>query len=81
MSGPYVSKEDRLALDNLIGLAFINDRVRYRLLHEPADTWLEAFSLSEEVRAWLLGISVTTLEELAKAILALISGSDDDLPN
>lgn len=81
MSGPHVSKEDKQALDHLMGEALLNDRVCQRLLHEPADTWLEAFALSEEVRAWLLGVSATTLEELARIIQAHITNSDNGLPN
>ena len=48
---------------------------------EPGDAWLEAFALSEEVRDWLLSISATTLEELARIIQAHIASSDNSLPN
>jgi hypothetical protein len=64
-----------------MGLALLNDRDCHRLLHEPTDAWLKAFALSEEVRAWLLGISADTLEELAEIILAHISDSDNGLQN
>jgi hypothetical protein len=75
------SAKERQALDNLMGMALLDEDVRQRLLHERADAWLAAFPLSEETRSWLLTIPASTLEELAQAILSYLSSAHTRLPS
>ena len=70
MSEHFLSVEERKALDTLVGMALLDDDLRWRLLHERARPLLSAFALSEQTQTWLRAIPAATLDELAQAILA-----------
>jgi hypothetical protein len=64
------SKEERKRLDNLMGLALLDEDVCRRLLQDRDSGLFTAFGLSLETQAWLRAINAATLVELAEAILA-----------
>jgi hypothetical protein len=64
------SKEERQRLDNLMGVALLDDEVCERLVSERDDALLAAFGLSEKTRNWLHDIQASSLDELAQAIVA-----------
>src|SRR5262249_12085496 len=65
----YVGKEDeQKRLDNLMGLALLDEDVRDRLLDGTDDSLLTAFGLSEETRTRLRTVRASSLVDLAQAI-------------
>ncbi len=56
-------------LDNLMGVALLDESVRHRLVKERDASLLTAFGLSHETQSWLREIQATTLAELAQAIV------------
>ena len=81
MSGHVLSAKDRQALDDLMGVALVDDRVCQRLLDERPPALLDSFSLSRETQVWLRTVEASTLEELAQAILCCPSGPHSDVPS
>jgi hypothetical protein len=65
-----MSKDEHRRLDNLMGLALLDEDVHNRLVHERDESLLAAFGLSYETRAWLQSLEVGSLVELAQAIVA-----------
>ncbi len=65
-----ISKEERQRLDNLMGIALLDEDVCERLVCKRDDALLSAFGLSEKTRSWLHAINANSLDELAKAIVA-----------
>ena len=65
-----LSKDERQKLDNLLGMALLDEDVCQRLVHQRDDALLTAFGLSEETRARVRAIRATTLAELAQAIIS-----------
>ena len=64
------SKEESKRLDNLMGLAMLDQDICRRLLQERDASLFSAFGLSSETQAWLRSIKAATLVELAEAIVA-----------
>jgi hypothetical protein len=65
----HVGKQDeQKRLDNLMGLALLDEGVRERLLDGGDDSLLTAFGLSEETRTRLRAARATDLTDLAQAI-------------
>ncbi|HLV37002.1 MAG TPA: hypothetical protein VKY59_17895 [Spirillospora sp.] len=64
------SKEERKRLDNLMGLALLDEDICRRLIKDRDPSLLAAFGLSQETQSWLRSIKATTLAELAEAIVA-----------
>lgn len=56
-------------LDNLMGVALLDENVRHRLVKERDASLLTAFGLSSETQSWLREIQASTLAELAQAIV------------
>lgn len=65
-----LSKDERKRLDNLMGLALLDADVHDRLVHRRDESLLAAFGLSDVTRAWIRSLEVTSLVELAQAIVA-----------
>mgnify|MGYP005842906253 CR=1 FL=1 len=65
-----ISKEERQRLDNLMGIALLDEDVCERLVNERDDSLLSAFGLSEKTRNWLRAIQANSLDELAQAIVS-----------
>jgi hypothetical protein len=65
-----LSKDEKERLDNLMGIALLDEGVRERLVKQRDDSLLTAFGLSEETQAKLRGIQAGSLVELAQAIVA-----------
>jgi hypothetical protein len=63
-------KEERRRLDNLMGLALLDESVCERLLDGRDQSLLSAFGLSYETQAWLRAIQASSLVELAEAIVS-----------
>lgn len=64
------SKEERKRLDNLMGLALLDEDICRRLLKDRDPSLFTAFGLTAETQAWLRSIKATTLIELAEAIIS-----------
>jgi hypothetical protein len=64
------SKEESKRLDNLMGLALLDEDICRRLLKEHDPSLFVAFGLAPETQAWLRTIKVATLAEFAEAVLA-----------
>ncbi len=64
-----LSKEESKRLDNLMGLALLDEDICRRLLKDHDPSLFNAFGLSAETQAWLRSIKATTLTELAEAIV------------
>lgn len=64
------SKEERKRLDNLMGLALLDEDISRRLLKDRDASLFAAFGLAQETQLWLRSIKATTLVEFAEAILS-----------
>lgn len=64
-----LSQNERERLDNLIGLALLDNDVCERLVTKRDRALLSAFGLSEQTQNWLKNIAASTLKELAQAIV------------
>ena len=65
-------QDEQKRLDNLMGVALLDDNVRDKLLNNQDDTVLEAFGLSEETRRWIRTLQPASLVDLAQAIVSRI---------
>ena len=65
-----MSKDERRRLDTLMGLALLDADVHDRLVHLRDESLFSAFGLSYETQLWLQNLEVTSLVELAQAIVA-----------
>lgn len=65
-----MTKEEKRRLDNLMGLALLDDDVRDKLVAKRDRSLYDAFGLSAETQAWLSRLKVGSLTELAQAIVA-----------
>lgn len=65
-----LSKDESRRLDNLMGVALLDEDVSQRLVTDRDDTLLASFGLSKETRVWLRGVPATSLVELADAIVS-----------
>jgi len=64
-----LGQSERDRLDNLIGLALVDQRVHDRLLVQHDPSLLDDFDLSDDTRHWLTGVRASTLKEFAQAIV------------
>ena len=64
-----LSKGEKQRLDNLMGLALLDESIQNRLLKERDSSLLAAFGLSDETQGWLRTVKATSLFELAQAII------------
>ena len=62
---------ERERLDNLLGLALLDNKVCEQLVVKHDTSLLAAFGLSEDTQRWLAGIKASTLKEFARAVLAV----------
>lgn len=63
-------KEESKRLDNLMGLALLDEDIRNRLVKERDASLFAAFELSSQTQAWLRSIKATSLTEFAAAVVA-----------
>jgi hypothetical protein len=68
-----LSKGEQQRLDNLMGLALMDQKIHDRLVHERDTSLLTAFGLCEETQVWLRQIPADSLVELAQAIVSAVS--------
>lgn len=78
MSGWELSKEDRQAIDALIGEALLDEEISRQLVEERSVHLMSSFGLSSEAQAYLLTVEATTLEEFTQAVLDNLSPPEDD---
>ncbi len=64
-----MNKEERQRLDNLMGLALLDESVCDRLINKRDESLLGAFGLSRETQSWLRAVNASSLTELAEAIV------------
>jgi hypothetical protein len=64
-----LSKDEEHRLNNLVGLALLDEAVSKRLLVERDPALFKAFGLSDETQRWLRLIPATNLVEFAQAIV------------
>lgn len=67
--GHILSQTERERLDNLIGLALLDNKVCEQLVTKRDRTLLSTFGLSEETQEWISRITASTLKDLAQAIV------------
>jgi hypothetical protein len=65
-----VSQSERERLDNLIGLALLDNEVCDQLVSKRDSTLLSVFGLSKQTQDWLKSLQAGTLKELAQLIVA-----------
>ena len=65
-----LSKEESRRLDNLMGIALLDEDFSNRLLNERDDSLLMPFGFSQETVAWLRTIQAANLVEFAQAIVS-----------
>lgn len=65
-----LSKGESRRLDNLMGIALLDEEFGRRLVQDRDERLLEPFGLSAETLIWLRSIKATTLVELAQAIVS-----------
>lgn len=65
-----MTKDERARLDNLMGLALLDAHVCDRLLKDRDESLMKAFGLSNQTQAWLRALKVSSLVELAQAIVS-----------
>jgi len=70
-----LSKDESRRLDNLMGVALLDEQMSQRLVADRDDTLLASFGLSKETRAWLRNVPATSLVELAQAIVSHTSAT------
>jgi hypothetical protein len=68
-----LSKGEQQRLDNLMGLALMDQKIHDRLVFERDTSLLAAFGLCEETQIWLCQIPANSLVELAQAIVSSVS--------
>jgi hypothetical protein len=69
-----MGKEEKRRLDNLMGMALLDERICERLLNERDTSWLTSFGLSTETQSWLQTVEAQSLTELAQAIVDRVQG-------
>jgi len=65
-----LNKDESRRLDNLMGVALLDEQLSQRLVTDRDDTLLASFGLSKETRVWLRTVPATSLVELAQAIVS-----------
>jgi hypothetical protein len=75
-----LSKEEQRRLDQLLGVALLDDEVRERLVERRDTTLFEAFGLSMETQTWLCSVQAASLTELAQAVVARLRVTLDVTP-
>lgn len=62
-------KSERDRLDNLMGLALVDQKIRDRLLVQHDPSLLDDFDLSDDTRHLLISVGAHSLREFAQAII------------
>jgi hypothetical protein len=75
-----LSKEERRRLDQLLGIALLDDEVRERLVEHRDRALFEAFGLSTETQTWLCSVQAASLTELAQAVVARLRATLEMAP-
>lgn len=70
-----LSQEERQRLDQLMGIALLDETICDRLVHQRDDSLFTAFGISEKTQKWLGTISANSLAELAQAIVTQVNKS------
>ena len=70
-SSEHPTREELQRLDRLLVVASLDTTVRHQLLVERDETLLTAFGLGQQLRARLVSVQATSLEELAQALLVV----------
>ncbi len=65
-----LSQSERERLDNLLGLALLDQGICEQLVAQRDTSLLAAFGLSEDTQRWFMRIKASTLKELAQGVLA-----------
>jgi hypothetical protein len=65
-----LSQSERERLDNLVGLAVLDQNVCEQLVMKRDPALLNAFGLSSQTCDWLTGVEATTLQGFAQAIVS-----------
>lgn len=67
-----LEKEEKRRLDNLMGIALLDEDVRHRLVKERDSSLFTAFGLSPETQSWIRALPANSLTELAQAIVSTL---------
>ncbi len=74
-----LSAEDKRQLDMLIGVALLDDDVRYRLIIERDELLFDDFQLSDYAKQVLRDCPANTLSDLAQAVIAHLQSMQSPL--
>lgn len=64
-----LNQSERDRLDDLLGLALLDNTICEQLVVKRDASLLASFNLSEDTQQWLTGINASTLKEFAQAVL------------
>lgn len=65
----YIANQDeRKRLDQMFGMALLDETICDRLVHERDETLFRAFGLSEPTKQWIRRIEAESLHDLAQAV-------------
>ena len=65
-----LTQPERKRLDQILGLALLDDTFCRRLLKDCDSTFLAPFDLTPETQTWLRDIQASSLEEFARQVVA-----------
>jgi hypothetical protein len=68
-----MSQEEKGRLDQLMGIALLDEEVCDRLVNQRDHSLFSAFGLSDETQKWLKTVKANSLVELAQAIVAQVN--------
>lgn len=64
------NQDEHRRLDNLLGVALLDENVRRRLVDNRDDELLNAFGLSESTKWWIGTLSASSLSDIAREVAA-----------
>lgn len=70
-----LSKDEQKRVDQLLGIALLDQTVCDRLVDERDESLLNAFGLSEGTIQWFQRVNASTLQDLAEAVLRTFRGA------
>lgn len=63
------SKDEQSRLNQLLGMALLDESIRCRLIDERDESLLNAFELTEPTKQWIRSLDVASLPDFAQAII------------
>lgn len=67
------NKDERKRLDQLLGAALLDPKLCSRLIDDRDEDLLNAFGLSDITKQWIQTVNISSLSDLAEAIVSAYS--------